>query len=99
MRRWRIRPNPIGNRVRRDGGRRKSAVTHQPGLPAALEALIEDAIRGDPCSPLRWVSRSLRHLKASSVIKIRGAFSPEIYPAQVRTRKSLGEMMRKLSVT
>ena len=35
---------------------------HQPGLPAALEALIEDAIRGDPCSPLRWVSRSQRHL-------------------------------------
>jgi hypothetical protein len=31
-------------------------------LPAALEALIEDAIRGDPCSPLRWVSRSQRHL-------------------------------------
>jgi hypothetical protein len=54
--------NPIGNRVRRAGGGRKSAVTHQPGLPAALEALIEDAIRGDPCSPLRWVSRSLRHL-------------------------------------
>jgi hypothetical protein len=37
-------------------------VTHQPDLPAALEALIEDAIRGDPGSPLRWVSRSLRHL-------------------------------------
>jgi hypothetical protein len=54
--------NPIGNRVRRAGGGRKSAVAHQPGLPAALEALIEDAIRGDPCSPLRWVSRSLRHL-------------------------------------
>ena len=54
--------NDIGNRVRRPGGGRKSAVTHQPGLPAALEALIEDAIRGDPCSPLRWVSRSLRHL-------------------------------------
>jgi hypothetical protein len=54
--------NPIGNRVRRSGGGRKSAVTHQPSLPAALEALIDDAIRGDPCSPLRWVSRSLRHL-------------------------------------
>jgi hypothetical protein len=54
--------NPIGNRVRRAGGGRKSAVTHQPELPAALEALIEDAIRGDPCAPLRWVSRSLRHL-------------------------------------
>jgi hypothetical protein len=34
----------------------------QPELPAALEALIEDAIRGDPCSPLRWVSRSQRHI-------------------------------------
>jgi Rhodopirellula transposase DDE domain len=54
--------NLIGSRVRRDGGGRKSAVVNQPGLPAALEALIEDAIRGDPCSPLRWVSRSLRHL-------------------------------------
>jgi hypothetical protein len=43
-------------------GGRKSAVEHQPGLPAALEALVEDAIRGDPSSPLRWVSRSLRHL-------------------------------------
>jgi len=54
--------NDIGERVRRPGGGRKSAVEHQPGLPAALEALIEDAIRGDPSSPLRWVSRSLRHL-------------------------------------
>ncbi len=54
--------NPIGSRVRRQGGGRKSAVTRQPSLPAALEALIEDAIRGDPGSPLRWVSRSQRHL-------------------------------------
>jgi len=54
--------NDIGSRVRRPGGGRKSAVAHQPDLPAALEALIEDAIRGDPCSPRRWVSRSLRHL-------------------------------------
>lgn len=54
--------NDIGARVRRRGGGRKSAVAHQPGLPLALEALIEDAIRGDPATPLRWVSRSLRHL-------------------------------------
>lgn len=54
--------NPIAGRVRRAGGGRKSAVAHQPGLPAALEALIDDAIRGDPCSPLRWVSRSQRHI-------------------------------------
>jgi hypothetical protein len=37
-------------------------VTHQLGLPAALEKLIEDAVRGDPCLPLRWISRSQRHL-------------------------------------
>jgi hypothetical protein len=54
--------NDIDRRVRRPGGGRKSAMCHQPGLPAALEALIEGAIRGDPGSPLRWVSRSQRHL-------------------------------------
>jgi hypothetical protein len=37
-------------------------VTQQPDLPAALERLVEDAIRGDPGSPLRWVSRSQRHI-------------------------------------
>jgi hypothetical protein len=62
IRELRSASNPIGSRIRRPGGGRKSAVTHQPGLPAALETLIEDAIRGDPCSPLRWVSRSLRQL-------------------------------------
>lgn len=54
--------NDIDWRVRRPGGGRRSAVAHQPDLPAALETLIEAAIRGDPCSPLRWVSRSRRHL-------------------------------------
>ena len=54
--------NPIGSRVRRPGGGRKRAVALQPGLPAALEALVEDAIRGDPETPLRWVSRSQRRI-------------------------------------
>jgi hypothetical protein len=57
--------NAIDRRVRRPGGGRKRTVVHQPGLPAALEALIEAAIRGDPCSPLRWVSRSQRQLVKS----------------------------------
>jgi hypothetical protein len=52
-------------RVRRPGAGRKSAVEAQPGLLAALEALIEDAIRGDPESPLRWVSRSQRTIAAT----------------------------------
>jgi hypothetical protein len=54
--------NDLGTRLRRPGAGRKSAATQQPELPAALEKLIEDAIRGDPMSPLRWVSRSQRHL-------------------------------------
>jgi hypothetical protein len=54
--------NPIGPRVRRKGGGRKRAVTVQPELPGALETLIEDAIRGDPETPLRWVSRSQRQI-------------------------------------
>src|SRR6187402_1456133 len=41
-------------RVRRPGGGRKSAVEKDPGLPAALERLIEPTPRGDPESPLRW---------------------------------------------
>src|SRR3982750_3775198 len=44
------------------GGGRKRAGVLQPDLPAALEALIEDAIRGDPETPLRWVSRSQRQI-------------------------------------
>jgi hypothetical protein len=57
--------NELGYRVRRPGAGRKRAVERQPGLVAALEALIEDAIRGDPEAPLRWVSRSQRHLVAA----------------------------------
>src|ERR1700732_402831 len=52
----------IGHRIRRAGGGRKRAVEQQPGLLAALEALIDCAIRGDPEAPLRWVSRSQRNI-------------------------------------
>ena len=54
--------NELGRRVRRPGAGRKRAVERQPGLVAALEGLVEDAIRGDPEAVLRWVSRSQRHL-------------------------------------
>ena len=52
----------IGRGIRRPGAGRKRAVERQPELLAALEALIEDAIRGDPEAPLRWVSRSQRNI-------------------------------------
>ena len=54
--------NEVGERIRRRGGGRRRAVERQPGLLAGLEGLIEGAVRGDPQSPLRWVSRSQRHI-------------------------------------
>ena len=49
-------------RVRRPGGGRKRAVEHQPKLLSALQDLIDSATRGDPETPLRWVSRSQRQI-------------------------------------
>ncbi len=49
-------------RVRRPGGGRRPLTETDPGLMAALEALIEPATRGDPQSPLRWTCKSTRRL-------------------------------------
>jgi hypothetical protein len=49
-------------RVRRPGGGRKPLTETDPGLLAALEALIEPTTRGDPESPLRWTCKSTRRL-------------------------------------
>jgi len=49
-------------RVRRPGGGRRRLTETDPGLPAALEALIEPTTRGDPESPLRWTCKSTRRL-------------------------------------
>ncbi len=54
---------PVG-RARRPGGGRKAATAHDPELVLALLALVEPDERGDPMSPLRWTTKSLRHLAA-----------------------------------
>jgi Rhodopirellula transposase DDE domain len=54
-------PFPHG-RARREGGGRKGAGMLDPGLVPALLALVEPDERGDPASPLRWTTKSLRHL-------------------------------------
>lgn len=51
-----------GRRMRRSGGGRKRLVEKQPGLIEALDALVNPATRGDPMSPLKWTSKSVRHL-------------------------------------
>ena len=52
---------PLG-RVRRPGGGRKRAAEQDPGLRPALLSLVKPYERGDPESPLRWTTKSLRHL-------------------------------------
>jgi len=52
----------VDGRVRRPGGGRKRKETHDPGLLAALDALVEPGSRGDPMSPLRWTCLSVRQL-------------------------------------
>ena len=55
---------PPPGRIRRLGGGRKSATVLDPDLTEALERLVEPVTRGDPESPLRWTSKSLRRLSA-----------------------------------
>ena len=49
-------------RIRHLGGGRKLLSVIDPGLVAALEALVSPATRGDPMSPLRWTCKSTRKL-------------------------------------
>ncbi|HEX2705785.1 MAG TPA: ISAzo13 family transposase [Candidatus Lustribacter sp.] len=51
-------------RIRRAGAGRPPIEKRDPTLRADLEALIEPTSRGDPESPLRWTTRSVRNLAA-----------------------------------
>ena len=54
-------PLPAG-RVRRPGAGRRPLLVVNPAIRVELERLIDPATRGDPMSPLRWTSKSTRHL-------------------------------------
>ncbi|MFD8723874.1 ISAzo13 family transposase [Streptomyces sp. NPDC059629] len=54
-------PLPDG-RVRAPGGGRRRAEANDPALLKALLGLVEPDERGDPQSPLRWTTKSLRNL-------------------------------------
>ena len=56
---------PGAGRSRRAGGGRKRAESHDEELVAAFESLIDPVTRGDPMSPLRWTSKSIRALTAA----------------------------------
>src|ERR1700692_119995 len=48
--------------IRRPGGGRKHLVDSDPGLWAALDALVDPMTRGHPETPLRWTCKSTRQL-------------------------------------
>lgn len=52
-------------RLRRTGAGRKPLVATQPDWVIALERIVAPATRGDPMRPLRWTSKSTRHLAAA----------------------------------
>jgi hypothetical protein len=49
-------------RIRRPGGGRKKTLEKDPTLLSDLEGLVEPTASGHPMSPLRWTSKSVRHL-------------------------------------
>jgi hypothetical protein len=55
-------PSTLDGRVRRPGGGRKRLQDLDPGLAAALDALVDPDSRGDPMSPLRWTCKSTGQL-------------------------------------
>jgi transposase len=50
------------DKIRAPGGGRKKSVDKDPTLLSDLETLIEPTSRGDPESPLLWISKSTRKL-------------------------------------
>jgi Rhodopirellula transposase DDE domain len=52
----------VSGRVRQPGAGRPKVTERDPGLLAALDALVEPDTRGDRMSPLRWTATSTRTL-------------------------------------
>jgi len=56
------RPAANTTRQRAPGAGRKGIEETLPGIAKALDRLVDPATRGEPDSPLRWTSKSTRHL-------------------------------------
>ena len=56
-----------GRRLRRPGGGRKSILSTDPSIRDDIEKLVQPHVRGNPVSPLVWISKSLMEIKAALV--------------------------------
>ena len=68
------RPRSRAIGIRQSGGGRKRLTHHHRHLKRELEKLVDEGARGDPQSPLRWSSKSTRHV-ARALAKKRMAIS------------------------
>jgi transposase len=78
-------PEGRSDRVRAPGGGRKKADITNPELADALDGLIEPDTRGDPESPLRWTTKSTRHL-ADALTKMGHSVSHSVVAKLLRAR-------------
>ena len=76
-------PAPGPQRIRRPGGGRKKTVDKDPTLKVDLERLLDPATRGDPESPLRWTSKSIRRL-ADELVRLGHATSARMIAKLLR---------------
>jgi hypothetical protein len=58
----RASPRQRSPRLRRPGGGRKKVEEQQPGIVAALNDLLRDAVAGDPVTAMKWTHKSIRRL-------------------------------------
>jgi hypothetical protein len=82
-------------RVRCPGGGRKPAGERDPGLVPALEALIEPREIGDPVSPLRWTTASLRALAR----ELTAAGHPVSVPVVASLLRAMGFSLQGMAKT
>ena len=54
-------------RLRRTGGGRKPKLSSDPSIRDDIEKLVQPHVRGNPASPLRWISKSLVKIKDALV--------------------------------
>src|SRR5487761_1622812 len=86
-------------RVRRPGAGRKKLADADPGLVAALRALLEESVRGDPCSPLLWTTLPVRDIAAGLTARghpcsknaVRGVLLAEGFSLQGNSRTIEGK--------
>ena len=86
---------PDAEQIRQRGGGRRTLIASHPKILQALESLVESAVRGDPESPLRWVSKSAYHL-ADALRAQNYAVSPRSIPTLLKAAGYSLQVNRKV---